>query len=104
MQGYILVYVKIWLEFMKECTRLSSQVQCQAPDIGPNISPEGGPESTNPVHVRRIARFSVKHLTCIADLYVRTRFGQELTQECQAHSQVLCQEPDLVRRAAGAVL
>ena len=39
------------------------------PDIGPNISLEGGPESINLAHVRCIDKFSVRRLISIEDLH-----------------------------------
>ena len=88
---------------MKQYTSLSSQVQCQAPDIGPDISLEGGPESTNPAHVRRIDRFSVRRLICIADLCSQETWTRK-SSTCQVQGQVLCQAPDLMRQAAGVIL
>ena len=41
------------LEFMEDMQVRGSQVQCQAPDIGPDMSWDGGPEFTYTTYVRR---------------------------------------------------
>ena len=83
------------LEFMKELQSREYQVQCQALDIGPDISLEGGLESINLAHVRRIDKFSVRRLICNAYLHSYETWMRE-SSACQVQGQVLCQALDLL--------
>ncbi|KAF3443080.1 hypothetical protein FNV43_RR17001 [Rhamnella rubrinervis] len=54
----------------------SSQVQCQAPDIGPDILPKEDSELMSPAHVRCNDRFQIRRLICIEELYVPMKTRQ----------------------------